>query len=307
MHGEGESMNPNIISDESLVRVTVVLVTFQSAHCAKSLSKSLNSFPHVTVVDNASSDETIQAFQTHIPQVSVIANDVNLGFGAANNKGVALARTEFVLLLNPDCVIDAKAVKALIVCADQFPHASMVGPQLIDRNGQPDKSYSMGAKAWGGKGPIAEGPLSVKFISGACMLIRSSAYQKVRGFDEGFFLYYEDSDLCLRLCDMAGEIIVEPQAEVIHLSRGSSGGAARLKAEYLRGYHHIQSKFLFEKKHFKKDVARLRRWRYSFLAGLEAVIRLVLLDRVRAARVVGRMIGSLNYESDQQKDKDQLS
>lgn len=294
MQGEGEHMDPDTISNESLTRVTVVMVTFQSAHCAAALGESLAAFPHVIVVDNASSDRTIEAFRSSIPQASIIANDKNLGFGAANNKGFAGARTEFVLLLNPDCIIDAKAVKALIACADRYPLASAVGPQLIDRNGHPDKSYSMGAKAWNGKGPIAEGLLSVKFISGACMLIRRSALQKVNGFDESFFLYYEDSDLCLRLCDQVGEIIVEPLSRVTHLSRGSSGGKGRLKAEYLRGYHHIQSKFLFEEKHLSKSASFLRMLRYAAVALAEGIIRSALMDLARSARVFGRAMGALS-------------
>lgn len=286
-------MDPNTNSIESLARVTVVLVTFQSAHCAKSLGESLKDFPNVIVVDNASSDDSIAAFQTHIPQAKVIANPSNLGFGAANNRGFAQASTEFVLLLNPDCILDAEAVRTLIACADQYPLASTVGPQLIDRNGHADKSYSMGAKAWGGKGPIAEGPLSVKFVSGACMLIRRSAIDKVKGFDESFFLYYEDSDLCLRLCDTAGEIIVEPRSKVTHLSRGSSGGKARLKAEYLRGYHHIQSKFLFEKKHLNQAPSSLRKFRYATFAAIEFLVRIMIIDFKRASRVLGRLFGSL--------------
>lgn len=287
-------MDPNTNINESLARVTVVLVTFQSAHCAKSLGESLQPFPHVIVVDNASSDDSIAAFQSHLPQARVIANSSNLGFGAANNKGFAQATTEFVLLLNPDCIIDAKAVLALVACADQYPLASTVGPQLIDRNGHPDKSYSMGAKAWGGKGPIADGPLSVKFVSGACMLIRRNAIEKVKGFDESFFLYYEDSDLCLRLCEAAGEIIVEPRSKVTHLSRGSSGGKARLKAEYLRGYHHIQSKFLFERKHLNKAPSSPRKFRYAIFAAIEFFARLLILDGKRASRVLGRLFGSIS-------------
>lgn len=296
-------MDPNTNINESLARVTVVLVTFQSAHCAKSLGESLQSFPHVIVVDNASSDDSIAAFQSHLPQARVIANSSNLGFGAANNKGFAQATTEFVLLLNPDCIIDAKAVLALVACADQYPLASTVGPQLIDRNGHPDKSYSMGAKAWGGKGPIADGPLSVKFVSGACMLIRRNAIENVKGFDENFFLYYEDSDLCLRLCEAAGEIIVEPRSKVTHLSRGSSGGKARLKAEYLRGYHHIQSKFLFEKKHLKREPSAVRPLRYAFVALLESALRASIFDTNRSARVFGRMIGAIEITHKKLKKK----
>lgn len=288
-------MDPDTINNESLARVTVVMVTFQSAHCVAALAEPLAAFPHVIIVDNASSDDTIKAFRSRIPQAHIIANDQNLGFGAANNKGFAAAQTEFVLLLNPDCIIDAQAVKALIACADCYPSASAVGPQLIDRNGSPDKSYSMGAKAWNGKGPIAEGPLSVKFVSGACMLIRSSALQQVNGFDEAFFLYYEDSDLCLRLCDQTGEIVVEPRSRVTHLSRGSSGGKSRLKAEYLRGFHHIQSKFLFEKKHLSKRVSFLRLFRYATVALVEGVLRLAFMDIPRSARVFGRVMGALAF------------
>lgn len=286
-------------ADQALHRLTVLLVTFQSAHCAPAMGKALAAFPHIIVVDNDSADQTVEAFQRELPQARAIRNPKNLGFGAANNRGVHAATTEFVLLLNPDCIIDEAAAHALVSCADQFPNASAIGPQLIDRHGHPDRSYSMGATAWEGKGhSLAEGPTSVRFISGACMLIRRSAMEQVQGFDEGFFLYYEDTDLCLRLSAEAGEIIVEPQAKVTHLSRGSSGGKARLKAEYLRGYHHIQSKFLFEKKHFGKSVSNVRRLRYATLAAIESVLRLLLLDRVRAARVWGRVMGSVRYPSD---------
>jgi GT2 family glycosyltransferase len=288
-------MDPYTINNESLTRVTVVMVTFQSAHCAEALGESLAAFPHVIIVDNASSDNTIEAFRSRLPQAQVIANDQNLGFGAANNIGFAAAQTEFVLLLNPDCILDAQSVRALIACADCYPSASAVGPQLIDRNGNPDKSYSMGAKAWNGQGPIAEGLLSVRFISGACMLIRTSALQQVNGFDEAFFLYYEDSDLCLRLCEQTGEIIVEPRSRVTHLSRGSSGGKSRLKAEYLRGYHHIQSKFLFEKKHLSKRVSFLRLSRYAMVALVEGVVRLAFMDIHRSARVFGRAMGVFEF------------
>ncbi len=286
-------------ADQALHRLTVLLVTFQSAHCAPAMGKALKAFPNIIVVDNDSADRTVEAFQRELPQARAIRNPKNLGFGAANNRGVDASSTEFVLLLNPDCIIDESAAHALVSCADQFPSASAIGPQLIDRHGHPDRSYSMGATFWEGKGnALAEGHTSVRFISGACMLIRRAAMNRVQGFDEGFFLYYEDTDLCLRLSDQAGEIIVEPQAKVTHLSHGSSGGKAQLQAEYLRGYHHIQSKFLFEKKHFGKSVSTLRRTRYAALAAIECGLRAMLLDRVRAARGWGRVMGSLRYNKE---------
>lgn len=282
----------------NLDRLTVLLVTYQSEHCAPTLGRALARFPHVVVIDNGSTDATVSAFQRELPQAKIIENGKNLGFGAANNLGAKAAQTEFILLLNPDCIIDTLAASAMVDCADRYPEASAIAPQLIDRHGAEDKSYSLGTISWPGKGPAAEADICVRFSSGACMLIRKLAMQQVKGFDEDFFLYYEDTDLCLRLTAQSGAIVVTPNAKVTHLSRGSSGGRKRYKAEYLRGYHHIQSKFLFELKHRQLNVSRSRRTRYAVVAAFEAIARLCLLDFARSVRVFGRVMGSLRYPQD---------
>ncbi|MGH6645883.1 glycosyltransferase family 2 protein [Aquabacterium sp.] len=290
-----------------LARVTVVLVTFHSAHCAPELGRALADFPHVTVVDNASTDDTLEQFRRHLPKAALLANDRNLGFGAANNRGIWAAGTEFVLLLNPDCVVSAEAVSQLIRCADTYPGAAMIGPQLLGRSGQADISYTWAPNTWSALGPGAEAEACVGFISGACMLIRRDAMLRIQGFDEGFFLYYEDTDLCLRLARQCGELIVAPQALVTHLSRGSSGGSGRFKAEYMRGYHHIQSKFLFNLKHLGEQVSTARRWRYCMTAALEMMVRVLVLDLVRATRVLGRVVGAWRYPDDMRTRQRALS
>lgn len=300
------STAPNLTAESlaaELARITVVLVTYQSAHCAADLGRCLKQFPNVTVVDNASTDDTVAQFRKHLPHAQVLTNQRNLGFGAANNRGVWAASTEFVLLLNPDCLIDAKAVSALIQCAQANPSAALIAPQLVGRNGQLDHLYCWTPNTWPAKGPGADADTCVGFVSGACMLIRRDAMLKIKGFDEDFFLYYEDSDLCIRLAQQCGELILTPQARVTHFSRGSSGGRGRFKAEYLRGYHHIQSKFLFDVKHRHLHVSNLRRWRYCAFAGLEMAARLLLLDVVRASRVLGRVVGAWRYPKDMPSQK----
>lgn len=279
----------------ALERLTVLLVAFQSAHCAPTLGPSLRSFPHIIVVDNDSADHSAEAFQQALPHARVIRNPRNLGFGAANNRGLAQACTEFVLLLNPDCVITPQAAARMVQAADRHPHASTIGPQLLGRHGEMDQSYSLGPKAWPGKGPLADEDACVRFVSGACMLIRREAMNRIGGFDEDFFLYYEDTDLCLRLSRQCGEIIVTPHAQVTHVGRGSSAGKARWLAEYNRGYHHIQSKFLFAEKHMSKQFTGLSTASYGLVALLECVLRLLILDVRRAVRVWGRFRGTLAY------------
>lgn len=277
-----------------LSRVTVVMATFHSAHCVPELATCLAPFPHVVVVDNASTDDTVAQVRQQLPHARVTVNERNLGFGAANNQAIAQANTEFVLLLNPDCVITPEAVGHMMDVAARYPGASAIGPQLLGRKGQLDLSYCMKASGWPTHGPAAEGETSVGFLSGACMLIHRNAMQRIGGFDEDFFLYQEDADLCVRLAAQCGELIVAPASRVVHYSRGSSGGKGIYKAEYNRGYHQIQSKFLYARKHLGGTVGTLTKVRYMVAAAIETVLRLVLLDTRRAARTWGRVMGVLN-------------
>ena len=276
-------------------RVTVLVVTYNSAHCLPALGRSLQGLPWVTVIDNASADDTRAQVSQHLPQARLLVAGRNLGFGAANNLGWQAAATEFVLLLNPDCVCTPEAVAQLVRTADRYPGASTVAPQLLDRRGGLDISYRWRADAWASRGPGANGPCCVGFVSGAAMLIRRSALQRVQGFDEAYFLYYEDEDLCLRLIDQAGPIVLDPAAQVQHLSRGSVGGKQRFHAEYLRGLHHIQSKFRFRRKHLGRRAGIWGRLGYGLGAAAETVLRLLLLDPRRAARSAGRVAGVLRY------------
>jgi N-acetylglucosaminyl-diphospho-decaprenol L-rhamnosyltransferase len=280
-----------------LERVTAIVVTFNSAHCVADLRESLHTLPHVIVVDNASADHTPAQLRAALPQAQVIESERNLGFGAANNRAVAQAQTEWVLLLNPDCHLVPSAIEALVACGERHPEASTIAPQLFDAQGRCDVTYRWSTPQWASRGPGADGPVCVGFVTGACMLIRRSAMQAVGGFDEQFFLYYEDDDLCIRLQRHCGPLIVEPAAHVMHRSRGSVGGPRRAQAEYLRGYHHIQSKFLFAHKHLGGGISALRRGGYLLTAALETVVRLLLLDTRRAARTWGRVMGIARWRA----------
>jgi N-acetylglucosaminyl-diphospho-decaprenol L-rhamnosyltransferase len=270
--------------------ITAVIVTHNSAHCIAPLAAGLSASMPVIVVDNASDDATHEAVQRELPHALFVANTVNRGFGAANNQAIGAATTPFVLLVNPDCTLDSQALNALRRCAQEHPQAVMVGPQLLDRRGAIDVNYRWASTGWTSRGPGADGALCVGFMTGACMLIRTAPLRAIGGFDEAFFLYYEDDDLCLRL-QTQGALIVEPDARVMHHGRGSVGGRSRLRSEFVRGYHHIQSKFLFAHKHLGGAPSAPVRLRYMVLAMLEALARGLVFDTARCARAWGRARG----------------
>lgn len=260
------------------------------------LAPALAGLPDVVVVDNASADDSAAQVARHLPRARWLPLGRNLGFGAANNAGAAGASAEFLLLLNPDCLPEPGALQALVDAADTWPDAAAVAPLLLGRRGEPDHSYRWRSDRWASRGPGADGPACVGFASGACLLVRRQAFQRIGGFDAGFFLYYEDDDLCLRLQDQAGALLLAPQARVQHLSRASVAGPQRHRAEYLRGYHHIQSKFRFRAKHLGRSTTWPARLAYAGAAAAEVLLRLALLDPRRAWRSAGRVAGSLRYD-----------
>ncbi len=271
--------------------VTVVVVTYNSAHCLPGLSSGLQTIRNIVVVDNASDDDLQTQLPLTLPQASLLRNDRNLGFGAANNLALAQVKTPYALLLNPDCLPTKEFLDGLLQAAADFPDAAIVAPHLIRRNGTPEVSYRWPATHWVSRGPKADGPCCVGFVCGAVMLLNMDVMKRIGFFDETFFLYYEDEDLCQRVFLAGQQIVVVPEVEITHLSRGSVKGPNPLKSEFIRGYHHAQSKLVFERKYFGPAKAARLRLKTLLLALLTLVFRLMLPQPRYLARLLGRIVG----------------
>ena len=275
--------------------LTVVIVTYNSAHCVPALAHALHTVPHVVVVDNASDDDTIACLHTQIPHARVLANSANLGFGAANNRALHQVQTRYALLLNPDCLPDESFFEGMVHAARQFPDAAVIAPHLLRRQGEVELSYRWPATHWTSSGPQAVGPCSVGFVCGAAMLLNMSVMQPIGFFDETYFLYYEDEDLCQRVFQAQRGIVLVPEVSIAHLSRGSVKGRSPLRSEYLRGYHHAQSKIIFERKYFGGDAAKRLREKTWALAMLALVLRLLVPQPRYVARLLGRVVGLVRF------------
>ena len=279
----------------TLEKVTVVVVTFNSAHCLPQLAHSLAGCPNVVVVDNGSDDGCSSLVATHLPQAKVLALPQNLGFGAANNRALTDVTTPFALLLNPDCELSGTAITNLVEFAEKHPETAVVAPQLTNAQGRPDINYRWPHLLWNSRGPAAEGPVCVGFICGAAMLCRLSAFSDIGFFDEDFFLYYEDDDLCLRLFKGKHPMVVLPSVKAIHRSRGSVRGQRPWRSEYVRGYHHAQSKLIFSNKHQSLALAQRQRRRLVTTTLIGLPLRLLLISPRLIARMIGRLRGAWNW------------
>lgn len=277
--------------------VTVVVVTHESAHCLRALDSLLSQCGEVIISDNGSGDGTPEQATRLWPHARVLAHSRNLGFGAANNRALEQVCTPFAFLLNPDCEISVAGLTALLQTAHELPSSAVLAPQLVSASGKAEVNYRWPQTLWVSRGPAASGPVCVGFVCGAAMLLRMSSFQELGFFDEQFFLYYEDDDLCLRLFNAHLNLVVVPAVRAVHHSRGSVRGAAPWRHEFGRGFHHAQSKLIFARKYRSlTEAARLRRW-LLLTTAVSLPLRALLFSPKLLARMLGRWRGLLSWRA----------
>jgi N-acetylglucosaminyl-diphospho-decaprenol L-rhamnosyltransferase len=217
---------------------SVVIVTFNNQQsiksCLDSVLKSSGDF-EVIVVDNNSEDDTV-AITRKYKEVKLIKSDKNLGFSKANNLGASYAKGEFLIFLNPDTKISEKDTLEKLCSYLESSQYGLIGPKLVQQNGQTQKSarnlpsvwraiqeYIFGIKdSFNFYVPKCEDICSVESVVGACMAMRKELFVKVGGFNEKYFLYFEDLELCKNIRRLGYEVGYAANITVEH-SIGVSG------------------------------------------------------------------------------------
>lgn len=205
----------------------------------------------VVVVDNASQHEDAAAVKDLVEQRNgqFLVNVENLGFGVACNQGAELAKTEFLLFLNPDSVLDATAIDALVAAADRNPDAVAFNPRISNANGSPYFKRSSRLlprdtylpKGW------PEADCLVPVLTGAAFFVRRMAFEAVGGFDPKIFLYHEDDDLSLRMKESQGTLMFVHDARVTHQSGHSTLRSPETAA--FKAFHMGRSRVYATSKH----------------------------------------------------------
>jgi GT2 family glycosyltransferase len=270
--------------------VIAVAVSHDSAkllpHCVESL---LQQQVAVVVVDNASQDGSVEA--ARIAGAHVIVNRKNEGYGRANNQGVRAAEgAKWCLITNPDVTVEPDCLTKLVEAARRHPRAAIVVPRLTEPSGRVfEHGTSVLSRVSSGPdlGEAMSGnERAVRFVSGACMLVRRDAFLSVGGFDERIFLFYEDDDLCLRL-RKAGFILVMVDDAFAQHARGRSSAPAPGRIFRSR-WHQAWSRSYVCRKHGVADdsLAVLIR------NGLKVLAVLPTLNHRRIERYAGSAAGA---------------
>jgi len=268
-----------VTESNSIEQVTIICVTYKSRTLIESLADTLRPFPHVLIIDNGSDDGTVPAIGRLLPQARIIERSDNAGFGRANNEAMAQVRTPFALLLNPDCDIKPDGLLTLLDTLRRYPSAGMVAPQSWRENQKPQKCFRRAFYDLCPRAPyrVADATCSAQWLNGCCLLLRTEAFRYIGGFDERFFLFYEDDDLCLRMRKAGFECLFEPAANAWHV--GGASSAPSVRVSFVKSFHYARSRHLAIREYQGNGAG----WRYLLklmLAALPlALVYGVLLQR----------------------------
>lgn len=248
--------------------LSIIIVNYNTkddtVNCIESvIAKTQELDYEIIVVDNASEDGSVETIKNKFADVKIIKNSKNLGFGKANNIGIEKSNSKYVFLLNPDTVLKNNAVKILYDYMEKHPNVGASGGMLFDANDKRTFSF--------GKLPIMKDKIAltflprvflgrdirgkinlnditnareVGFICGADLILRRSVIDETGGFDNDFFLYYEETELQYRIKKAGYKICIVPEAEIIHFEGKSLDNIARREESY-------KSEYMYYKKCYK--------------------------------------------------------
>jgi GT2 family glycosyltransferase len=285
----------------------VVIVAYRSEallrDCLRSLREHAPRGPmRVHVVDNASGDGTAAMVRREFPEVELTENGDNLGFSVANNLAIRAGSAPYVLVLNPDTRITAGALDALLELMERRPDVGICGPRLEQEDGTFDhasaRSFPTPLGALGhftglGRREDSPGVLAqyrspesqagpVDAVNGAFMLIRREGLDRVGLFDEGYWMYMEDLDLCYRFAEHGLITWYEPSVTVVHVKAGTSGRHRNLRLTY--AFHY--GMYRFYRRHYAAERNPLVN--AAVYAGI-AVKLVISAVRNALARGIGRL------------------
>lgn len=282
-------------SGDATPEVTVIIVSYNTRELTLAAVRTLlENSPglamRVVIFDNASHDGSAEAVAAAFPQVEVIANPANIGFAAANNRVAATAETPFVCLLNPDTETHPGAIRALVDFAKAHPQAGIVGGRTVFRDGSLNPAscwrmmtpWSLFSSAIGLARLLPDSDLfnheaiggwrrdtvrEVDIVVGCLMLMPTELWRRLGGFDERFFMYGEDADICLRARSLGYRPMITPDAVIMHLV----GASTKRHADKVCAV--MQAKSTLIRRHWPRKLVWLgitQLWLWGFVRGVAA-------------------------------------
>ena len=271
----------------SLNNLTFIIVTFKSEYIIQECIDSLPKNSNIIVIENSNNQELKKDLEEKYSKIKVIIQQ-NEGMGAANNKGIRLCQTDYAFVINPDVKFYEDTLQELITLSSKYNDYSILAP-ICDDAKYPN--YKFNNKK---KNNHNLDFLSVDSVDGFAMLINKNKFSDNVYFDENFFLYLENDDLCLRKKKENNKIYVAKKAKINHLGGKSPSAVHEEEIEFSRNWHWMWSKFYFNKKHYGYLKAFILGFPSLITFGVKFSYYLVTKNKYKKKIYVMRFLGLLN-------------
>ena len=222
----------------SIKDITVVITSFKSDEKLKNCLNSIDRQCKVIIVENSNNLEFKKNFEQKFNNVECILTGENLGYGKGNNIGLKKVRTKYALILNPDALLAESTLENFTKAAELIPDFAIMAPHKQDKKNEIRENVKENFY-----------PQLVKNVKGFAMFLNLSEFKEIGFFDENFFLYFEDIDLCRQLVNHNKKIYLISNIKINHLGAQSSDKLINKERELTRNWHWMWSTFYYHKKY----------------------------------------------------------
>jgi len=219
--------------------LTVIITTFRSENQIESCLDSIDPNISKIVIENSNNQKFKNYIENKYTNIECILTNKNLGYGKANNIGLKKAKTKYCLVLNPDTILEKGAIKNFISSAKKNKDFYIIGPMPIKDEFLKKSNFKDNSTL-----------LDTEHIEGFAMFLNMEKFHNIGFFDENFFLYLEEIDLCKRVKNKNGRILVDPSIKIFHFAGKSVNHNFSYQVELTRNWHWMWSLFYYNKKHF---------------------------------------------------------
>ena len=270
--------------------LSVIIVSYRSDHVIKNCIDSIGSEIEIVVIDNSNNFEFKKKIEFEYKNVKCILSKKNLGMGAGNNLGIKNVNKDFALILNPDVTLENNCVDEIITASKEIKNFAIIAP-ISSKDKYPN--YILEKK----NNFDPERPFKVKSVDGYAMLLNLKKLKKINDFnffDENFFLYLENEDLCKRIIEIDENIYIFPKSKIHHQGGKAVDPKYKNEIEYLRNWHWMWSKFYFNKKHYGYLIALLKVFKNLISAKIKFFYYLITLNTFKRKIYAMRLLGLLS-------------
>jgi GT2 family glycosyltransferase len=260
--------------------LTIVITTFNSEDVIESCLDSINGKCEIIIIENSNSKNLKNNLEKKYNNLTCHLLDENLGYGKANNFGLKKVKTKYALILNPDVKLEENTIENFLSAANKHPDFALMGPL----NSSEIKSNDF----------LRSSLLKVKYIKGFAMFFNMKEFEEIGFFDENFFIYLEEIDLCRRVSKINKAIYLVPGIKVKHEGGQSHKKSIADQMELSRNWHWMWSRFYFQKKYYGYFLAFFSILPKLLSSATKFVYFFIIFDKKKREIYFHRMSGLVN-------------